>query len=169
MYPRQDEADRLISIKANLSSVVLQSSGHKSHLFNLVDTPGHSNFCDEVVAALSLVDGCLLVVDSVEGVLMTAQTQIREAVRAGCRVALVVNKVRVCVVCVCIYIYMVVYMSALEFPCCPPHLSHLARPCRPRRTRLTHPPHLTLLTHLPYQTGGPPHPRAEAAAHRRLF
>jgi len=40
----------------------------KSHLFNLIDTPGHVNFVDEVASAIRLVDGIILVVDVVEGV-----------------------------------------------------------------------------------------------------
>ena len=87
MFPRKDEQDRLISIKGNLSSVVLQTSQQKSYLINLLDSPGHSNFHDEAVAALSVSDGCLLVVDAVEGVLMSGDALIREAVRAGNRCA----------------------------------------------------------------------------------
>lgn len=49
-------------------SLVLSTTGGKSHLIHLIDTPGHVNFVDEVASAMRLVDGILLVVDVVEGV-----------------------------------------------------------------------------------------------------
>lgn len=49
-------------------SLVLPNTRGKSYLLNLIDTPGHQNFVDEVAAAARLADGCVLVVDVVEGV-----------------------------------------------------------------------------------------------------
>lgn len=61
--------NRQISIKSSPMSLVLPNSGGKSHLIHLIDTPGHVNFVDEVACAIRLVDGILLVVDVVEGVI----------------------------------------------------------------------------------------------------
>ena len=41
----------------------------KSYLCNIIDTPGHPNFTDEMCAALRICDAGLLVVDVVEGVM----------------------------------------------------------------------------------------------------
>jgi U5 small nuclear ribonucleoprotein component len=64
---RFDENERKISLKATPMSLVLQNSKGKSYLVNLIDTPGHPNFVDEVCCGLRLADGAVLVVDSVEG------------------------------------------------------------------------------------------------------
>jgi U5 small nuclear ribonucleoprotein component len=73
-------------------SVVLQSTKGKSHLFNIIDTPGHVNFVDEVASSLRLVDGVVLVVDVVEGVQVNAEQIIKYAVLEDLPLTLVVNK-----------------------------------------------------------------------------
>ncbi len=56
------ERDRGISIKSAPLSLVLEGTKRKSYLLNLIDTPGHTNFQDEVAAACRLADGVVLVV-----------------------------------------------------------------------------------------------------------
>lgn len=73
-------------------SLVLQSSRGKSHLVNLVDTPGHVNFVDEVASATRLVDGVLLVVDVVEGVMSNTTEIIKHAMQERLPIVLVLNK-----------------------------------------------------------------------------
>ena len=65
---RKDEVDRQLSIKASPITMVLQDSRDKSWLFNIIDTPGHPNFSDEVTTGVRLADGMLLVIDCIEGV-----------------------------------------------------------------------------------------------------
>ncbi|KAH6656933.1 P-loop containing nucleoside triphosphate hydrolase protein [Truncatella angustata] len=86
------ERERGVSIKAAPMSLVLQSTKGKSHLFNLIDTPGHVNFVDEVAASLRLADGVVLVVDVVEGVQVNTEQIIKHAVLEDLPLTLVVNK-----------------------------------------------------------------------------
>ena len=86
------ERERGISIKAAPLSLVLQSTRGKSHLFNILDTPGHVNFVDEVAASLRLADGVVLVVDVVEGVQINTQQIIKHAVLEDLPLTLVINK-----------------------------------------------------------------------------
>ncbi|KAL0390087.1 UNVERIFIED_CONTAM: U5 small nuclear ribonucleoprotein component CLO, partial [Sesamum calycinum] len=67
---RIDEQERRISIKAVPMSLVLEDSNSKSYLCNIMDTPGHVNFSDEMTAALRLADGAVLIVDAAEGVMV---------------------------------------------------------------------------------------------------
>jgi U5 small nuclear ribonucleoprotein component len=86
------ERERGISIKSAPMSLVLQSTRGKSHLLNILDTPGHVNFVDEVASSLRLVDGVVLVVDVVEGVQVNTEQIIKHAVLEGLPMTLVINK-----------------------------------------------------------------------------
>lgn len=92
MFPRRDEQEREISIKSNLSSAVMQTRTGKSYLINLIDTPGHSNFLDEAIVSLMVSDGALIVVDAIEGVMMSTVVLINAAVSAQNSVCLCINK-----------------------------------------------------------------------------
>ncbi|CAG7854174.1 116 kDa U5 small nuclear ribonucleoprotein component AltName: Full=Elongation factor Tu GTP-binding domain protein 2; AltName: Full=U5 snRNP-specific protein, 116 kDa; Short=U5-116 kDa [Serendipita indica DSM 11827] len=83
---------REISIKSSPMSLVLPTTNGKSHLVHLIDTPGHVNFVDEVAAAMRLVDGVIIVVDVVEGVMVNTETVIRHAMQEGLAMTLVLNK-----------------------------------------------------------------------------
>ncbi|KAI4172708.1 MAG: hypothetical protein LQ346_008546 [Caloplaca aetnensis] len=87
------ERERGLSIKAAPMSLVLQGTRGKSYLINILDTPGHVNFVDEVAASLRLVDGVVLVVDVVEGVQINTEQIIKYAVLEDIPLTLVVNKV----------------------------------------------------------------------------
>ncbi|KAI7781337.1 U5 small nuclear ribonucleoprotein component [Diaporthe eres] len=86
------ERDRGLSVKASPMSLVLQSTKGKSHLVNVIDTPGHVNFVDEVAASLRLVDGVCLVVDVVEGVQVNTEQIIRHAILEDIPMTLIINK-----------------------------------------------------------------------------
>ncbi|GAA5927895.1 hypothetical protein JCM3775_002757 [Rhodotorula graminis] len=84
---------RKVSIKSTPMSLVLQNTKGKSYLVNMIDTPGHSNFVDEIAAGVRVADGAVVVVDAVEGVLLTATQTIQHLVKNRVPITLVVNKV----------------------------------------------------------------------------
>ena len=71
---------RGISLKSAPLSLVLGTTKGKSHLVNLLDTPGHPNFLDEVAASMRSVDGVVLVVDVVEGVMVGTEKVVEYAI-----------------------------------------------------------------------------------------
>lgn len=87
------EQERGISIKSSPVSIVHQNLRFKSYLLNLMDTPGHVNFSDEVTAALRLCDGVVLMVDAVEGVLMNTKRLIKHALDENMAIVLCINKI----------------------------------------------------------------------------
>lgn len=87
------ERSRQISIKSSPLSLVLTSTRAKSYLVNLIDTPGHPNFQDEVAASVRLSDGVMLVVDVVEGVMIGTEAVVKHAIREGLPIVMVLNKI----------------------------------------------------------------------------
>lgn len=90
---RQDEQDRGITIKSSSMSLVLPDSKEKSYLFNVMDTPGHSNFQDEVCASISLSDGVVLFVDVVVGLTVHVERMMKFALQERLSFVLVVNSI----------------------------------------------------------------------------
>uniref|UniRef100_A0A9J7X368 Elongation factor 2 n=1 Tax=Cyprinus carpio carpio TaxID=630221 RepID=A0A9J7X368_CYPCA len=54
------EQERGVGIKSMPVTMVLPDSRDKSHLFNIMDTPGHVNFSDEVTSSVRLSDGIVM-------------------------------------------------------------------------------------------------------------
>ena len=49
-------------------SVLLEDSKGKSYVLNVLDTPGHPDFFDEVKVGLSMADGVIVIIDVIEGI-----------------------------------------------------------------------------------------------------
>ena len=60
---------------------------------NIIDTPGHADFSGEVERVVNMADGCLLVVDAVEGPMPQTRYVLRIALQQGLRPILVINKI----------------------------------------------------------------------------
>jgi len=80
-------------VKAKPMSLILQDSRDKSYLFNIMDTPGHPNFCDEISASFRLCDGIVIVVDIVEGIQLHTEKIIISAIKENLDVILCINKI----------------------------------------------------------------------------
>ena len=66
---------------------------YKDVRVNVVDTPGHADFGGEVERIMNMIDGVILVVDSVEGPQAQTRFVLRKALEAGAKPMLVINKI----------------------------------------------------------------------------
>ncbi|KAL6957645.1 putative elongation factor TypA-like svr3, chloroplastic [Sarracenia purpurea var. burkii] len=82
------ERERGITILSKNTSI-----SYKDMKINIIDTPGHSDFGGEVERVLNMVEGVLLVVDSVEGPMPQTRFVLKKALEFGHAVVVVVNKI----------------------------------------------------------------------------
>ena len=87
------EQERGVSIKTMPITLVLQNIKEKSYLLNVLDTPGHVNFSDEVTASLRLADGVVLFVDAAEGLMLNTERLLKHAVNEKMQITLCINKI----------------------------------------------------------------------------
>lgn len=81
------ERERGITILAKNTSIKYE--GVK---INIIDTPGHADFSGEVERVLKMVNGVILLVDSVEGPMPQTRFVLEKALNLGHKIIIIVNK-----------------------------------------------------------------------------
>ena len=82
------ERERGITILSKNISV-----NYKGVKINVVETPGHADFGDEVERVLGMVDGALLIVDAQEGPMPQTRFVLSKALELGIKIIVVINKI----------------------------------------------------------------------------
>jgi len=86
------ERDRKMTIKSADISLAFEYKNH-DFIINLIDTPGHVDFGGHVTRSMRAVDGVVLVVDPVEGIMPQTETVVRTALKEKAKPVLFINKV----------------------------------------------------------------------------
>ena len=82
------ERERGITILAKNASVT-----YKDVRINIIDTPGHADFSGEVERIMNMADGCLLLVDAVDGPMPQTTYVLRQALQQNVMPMVVINKI----------------------------------------------------------------------------
>ncbi len=65
---------------------------YRGHKINIIDTPGHADFSGEVERVLNMAEGCLLLVDSVDGPMPQTRFVLKQAMEKKLKPIVVITK-----------------------------------------------------------------------------
>jgi GTP-binding protein len=82
------ERERGITILAKNTAV-----SYRDVKINIIDTPGHADFGGEVERVINMADGCLLLVDAVDGPMPQTKVVLRKALEKKIKPIVIINKI----------------------------------------------------------------------------
>jgi GTP-binding protein len=82
------ERERGITILAKNTAVI-----YKGVKINIIDTPGHADFGGEVERVINMADGCLLLVDAVDGPMPQTRVVLHKALEKKIKPIVIINKI----------------------------------------------------------------------------
>src|SRR6266568_435921 len=88
MDSNDQERERGITILAKNTAIIYQ--GIK---INIIDTPGHADFGGEVERVLNMADGCILLIDAVEGPMPQTRFVLQKALELNLQPIVIINKI----------------------------------------------------------------------------
>lgn len=88
MDSNDQERERGITILAKNTAII-----YKGTKINIIDTPGHADFGGEVERVLNMADGCILLIDAVEGPMPQTRFVLQKALELNLQPIVVINKI----------------------------------------------------------------------------
>jgi len=88
MDNNDQERERGITILAKNTAIIYHGTK-----INIIDTPGHADFGGEVERVLNMADGCILLIDAVEGPMPQTRFVLQKALELDLQPIVIINKI----------------------------------------------------------------------------
>src|SRR5437588_6188737 len=88
MDTNDQERERGITILAKNTAII-----YRGIKINIIDTPGHADFGGEVERVLNMANGCILLIDAVEGPMPQTRFVLQKALELNLQPIVVINKI----------------------------------------------------------------------------